>query len=86
MRGPGRKPREHYSKDSFNRAIRRACDRAKIPAWQPNQLRHAAGTEARKRFGLEAAQLLLGHAKADVTEIYAEVNVQRGIEVAKMIG
>ena len=83
---PARPPSDHYSKDSYRRAIQRACDKAHVAPWRPNQLRHAAGTEARRRFGLEAAQLLLGHAKADVTQIYAEVNVQRGIEVARMIG
>src|SRR5262249_10353664 len=32
--------------------------------WCPLQLRHSAATTIRKRFGLEAAQLVLGHAKA----------------------
>ena len=38
-----------------------------IPDWHPNQLRHTRATEVRKQFGLEAAQVVLGHAKADVT-------------------
>ncbi len=43
------------------------------PAGRTNQLRHAAATEIRKRHdGLEAAQVVLGHSKADVTQIYAE--------------
>ncbi len=29
-------------------------------------------TEVRARFGLEAAQVLLGHTRADVTQTYAE--------------
>ena len=36
------------------------------------QLRHAAATRFRKAYGLEAAQVLLGHRTADVTQIYAE--------------
>ncbi|MCH7727914.1 MAG: hypothetical protein IH991_15770 [Planctomycetes bacterium] len=32
--------------------------------WSPNQLRHTAGTDVRKRYGLEAAQVVLGHASA----------------------
>jgi hypothetical protein len=31
--------------------------------WAPNRLRHTRGTEVRKQFGLEAAQVVLGHAK-----------------------
>jgi integrase len=40
--------------------------------WSPNQLRHSAATEIRRRFGLEAAQTVLGHSTADVTQVYAE--------------
>ena len=42
-----------------------------------NRLRHTAGTEVRKAFGLEAAQCVLGHSRADVTQIYAERDLQR---------
>ena len=48
--------------------------------WHPNQLRHAVGTELRKRFGLEAAQVVLGHATADVTQIYAERDMGLAID------
>ncbi|MBA3484734.1 MAG: site-specific integrase [Pirellulales bacterium] len=54
--------------------------------WAPNQLRHAAATEVRREFGLEAAQVILGHSQANVTEIYAERDLAKGIEVAKRIG
>jgi integrase len=37
--------------------------------WSPNQLRHTAATQIRRRFGLEAAQVVLGHATANVTEV-----------------
>ncbi len=40
--------------------------------WSPNQIRHLTATEIRKRFGLEAAQVILGHSHADVTQLYAE--------------
>ena len=85
---PRRKPRDKYGKDAYITAVRRACDPADraahemapdvaadtriIPRWSPNQLRHAAATEIRRRFGLEAAQVVLGHSKADVTQVYAE--------------
>jgi len=40
--------------------------------WSPLQLRHAAATRIRKDYGLEASQAVLGHARADVTQVYAE--------------
>ena len=55
-------------------------------AWRPNQLRHTRATEIRQRFGLEAAQVILGHATADVTQIYAERDAEKAREVARTIG
>jgi integrase len=57
-----------------------------IPHWHPNQLRHTAATAIRKQFGLEAAQIILGHSKADVTQIYAERDTQKAVEVIRKIG
>lgn len=54
--------------------------------WSPNQLRHAAATEIRRKYGLEAAQILLGHSNADTTQIYAERDLAKGVEVARKIG
>ena len=54
--------------------------------WSPNQLRHAAATEVRKQFGLEAAQIILGHSSANVTQVYAERDIAKGLEVARRIG
>ncbi len=54
--------------------------------WHPHQLRHTTATMVRKEFGLEAAQLLLGHARADVTQVYAEVNHAKAIDLAAKIG
>ena len=54
--------------------------------WFPNQLRHSAATEIRKRFGLEAAQTVLGHSKADVTQVYAERDYALAANVIRQIG
>ncbi len=54
--------------------------------WSPNRLRHTAATEIRREFGLEAAQVILGHSQANVTQVYAERDIAKGIEVAKRIG
>ncbi len=54
--------------------------------WHPYQLRHSFATRVRKEHGLEAAQVLLGHSKADVTQIYAERNEELAASVAAKIG
>jgi integrase len=54
--------------------------------WSPNRLRHSAGTEIRKRFGLEAAQVALGHAMADTTQVYAERDYALAARVAREVG
>jgi len=54
--------------------------------WSPNQLRHTAGTEVRRKFGLEAAQVVLGHASANITQVYAERDLQLAVQVAKQVG
>ncbi len=54
--------------------------------WAPNQLRHTAATEIRKRHGLEAAQVILGHSQLGVTQVYAERDIAKGMEVARLIG
>ncbi|MCC7388306.1 MAG: site-specific integrase [Phycisphaerales bacterium] len=55
--------------------------------WRPNQLRHSAATRIRREFGLEAAQLVLGHSSAEVTDaVYAERDEGRVAEVLRRIG
>ena len=58
----------------------------KAHRWSPGQLRHSYATEVRKDYGLEAAQILLGHSRADVTQVYAERDTARAVEVAREAG
>lgn len=81
-----RPPGGHYRPHSYAVAIARACDAAGVAHWHPNQLRHAHGTMVRRRYGLEAAQVALGHEKADTTEIYAERNLDLAVRVAAEVG
>ena len=99
---PKKAPSTRYKKDAYRQAIVRGLAKANranaeqaakdgvdpcpIPAWHPNQLRHSAATDIRHQFGLEAAQVVLGHAKADVTQVYAERDYRLAVEVAKKIG
>ncbi|MFL5328967.1 MAG: tyrosine-type recombinase/integrase [Gemmataceae bacterium] len=57
-----------------------------IPTWRPNQLRHSKATATRKMFGLEAAQVVLGHCRADVTQHYAERDESLAMDVARRTG
>ena len=57
---PKRPPRVRYDKNSYGQAIMRACKKAGVPHWHPNQLRHNAATRVRQRYGLEAARQVLG--------------------------
>jgi integrase len=57
-----------------------------VPRWHPNQLRQSFATTARREHGLEAAQVLLGHARADVTQVYAERDRESAAAVILKIG
>ncbi len=97
-----RKPGIGYTTESYGRAIDYACDKVwPVPEgatkeeasawkakhwWAPNQLRHTAATKIRKQYGIEAAQVILGHSKIDMTQHYAEANRERGEQVAAMVG
>jgi len=99
---PKRRPKACYTHDSYRRAIHRACDSAfpapeelseqeikeweSSHRWSPNQLRHSAATEIRRRFGLEAASVILGHASPSVTLVYAERDMQQAAEIMREIG
>lgn len=54
--------------------------------WHPHRLRHTRATEIRRRFDVEAAQVILGHSKPDTTLVYAERDLDRAREVMGEIG
>jgi integrase len=83
---PKRAPGAFYTTISYGDAVARACDQAGMPEFRPNRIRHLFGTKVRREYGLEAAQVLLGHEKADVTQIYAERNLSLARDVAAKIG
>ena len=101
-RNPKRAPKEHYTNESYRRAIARACrkadaaarkqhpnakpDEALVPAWHPHQLRHNAATRLRKEFGIEAARVVLGHRSSAVTELYAELDATKASTIMEQVG
>jgi len=66
------------------RAARKAWRAANV--WHPNQLRHSAGTRIRQEYGLEGAAAVLGHAKVETTQIYAERSATAAREIAQAVG
>lgn len=86
-----RAPQDRFDVHSYRRAIARGIQQAgkagvEIEHWHPNQLRHSRATEIRKSHGIEAAQVTLGHARADTTQIYAERNLELAITIARRTG
>jgi len=101
-RNPKWVPGDFYLVRSYTQAVRRGCqlvDRAArkaqpdvpvtdvlFPAWTPLQLRHTAATEIRAEYGLEAAQAVLGHAHARITEVYADRDLAKAARIMWKIG
>jgi integrase len=93
---PKRTPGEYYRTSAYGCAIRRAIVRANkaraqqglppIPDWHLHQLRHTKATEIRREEGLDAARAVLGHRSPAVTEVYAELDLGKAIEVAAKLG
>lgn len=84
---PKRRPADAYTPRTYAHAVRLAAIKAEVPHWHPNQLRHLFATEVRLKYrNVEAAQVLLGHARADVTQVHAERDERFGMELAAEIG
>jgi site-specific recombinase XerD len=80
------RPKSKHCDQWYRKAITRACKKAGVEKWTPNQLRHAGATEIRSKFGLEYAQASLGHSNINTTEIYAKVSYEKAEQVAREIG
>lgn len=93
---------DRYTGMTYGKAIAYACKQAfpapeesskeevkawhKAHRWSPNQLRHSAATKIRKKHGVEAASVILGHSDVGVTQIYAEADREKAIEITKSMG
>ena len=67
-------------------AIKKACVELGIPKFTSHWLRHTTATQIRKDFGLDVAQVILGHSSADVTQVYAEVNTSKARDAVREVG
>lgn len=73
-------------KRTIDRRRKEASEWRRLNAFTPNQIRHTYATAARREFGIEGARTVLGHAKADTTEIYAERDLDAARAIAAKIG
>jgi integrase len=83
---------EHYTPDSYRRAVARACQAA-IDAgvegaahFTPYQLRHNCATEIANRENIELAQVLLGHRDIRTTAGYVKLWEKRAAAAALKYG
>lgn len=67
-------------------AVGRACRKANIPAWTPNQLRHVVATKVQSQYSLDAARAILGHSNAQMTTRYAAHDLKAASEIMGAIG
>lgn len=77
---------ECFDTHSYHQAITRACKKASVERWYPHQLRHTAATEIRREFGLDAARAVLGHKSVVITDEYAQLDLDKAVNVAKAMG
>ena len=85
-RTPRKTPGTAFDTGSYAHSIKGACRRAKVASWAPNQLRHNAATLVRKHYGLEGAQVILGHSDIGISQVYAERDTSKAIGIARAIG
>ena len=85
-RKPRKAPGEAYSTGTYAKAIKYCCGRNKLTHWHPNQLRHSAATQIRKEHGIDAASVVLGHSGLAVTQVYAEQDRAKAMDIARSIG
>lgn len=83
---PKRAKRDRYDTASYRRAVQRACKKANVAVWSPNQLRHTAATRLRRKYGIEVARIVLGHSTLVTTLVYAEADVRKAMEVMAEMG
>lgn len=84
-----RRPHERLFKilrNTYANLVREACLRAGVAPFVPHELRHTALTKVRDAIGVEAAQALAGHARADTTAIYTRQTAALAAEVAAKLG
>jgi integrase len=81
LRRPSKLPPEQRE-----RAQQLAARWRELHTWTPNQLQHHRATLLHREFGIEEAQIILGHSDPKTTLIYAEADVAKAKEIMARIG
>ncbi|MEM1213932.1 MAG: tyrosine-type recombinase/integrase [Planctomycetota bacterium] len=61
-----------WTPNSYRTKLIRICERHGIPEWTPHDLRRSFATRMEAAYGVQVAQLLLGHSSPRTTEGYVE--------------
>jgi integrase len=77
---------QQFTRYGYSDSVDWACRKAGVPSFAPNQIRHTAGEQIRKKHGLEAVQAVLGHKSRASSERYAPVVKEMATTVAKKRG
>ncbi len=76
-------PKQHTER---KRLSDEAGEWRKLNLWTPNQLRHSRATLIREEYGIEAAQVVLGHSDCEITRVYAERDFAKAAGIMSVIG
>jgi integrase len=101
-RRPKKLPGKHYTVGSYEHAITQACRKADvkahkdhpeiakgavlIPHWHPNQLRHNRATQLRREADLDTVRAVLGHSTPAISEVYAELDMNKAAAAMERLG
>lgn len=86
QKNPRRKPGERYPTRALQTAIRRACEKAGVPLWSANQLRHSRATQLNAMADLGTAGAVLGHASLETAKRYAAEAVEKAARAMRDVG
>jgi integrase len=75
-----------YTVDVYRHLIHTACERLGIPAWNPNQIRHAFAGRIDALEGIQATSQAMGHASIETTQIYTEAGLDVAARIARQYG
>lgn len=82
-----RKRAKHVTVDVYARAVRAACEAAKVKPWTPADLRHTAAQTARRLEGGQGVKAFLGHDSLQAGDFYAkEIDLELAAKIAKQVG
>lgn len=81
-----RPPGDRYTKDSYRRAITRACERAGVEPFSPGQLRHLGSSRIANATDIHLAKSMLGHTDIRTTQRYTHASLTREIDYAQRFG